>query len=123
MAKNDTVIIYEKPTCSTCNAAMALLRDMGVQFEKVDYYEAPLTEEKLAELVRKMDITPRELLRTHEPIYKELGLADRLKDGSVTDSELIALMVAHPDLMQRPIVEKGDRAVLGRPVENLKQLI
>jgi arsenate reductase len=66
-----------------------------------------------------MKITPRELLRTSEPIYRELGLAK----GDFSDAELISLMIKHPDLIQRPIVERGDRAVLGRPVENVKQLL
>jgi arsenate reductase len=62
---------------------------------------------------------PRELLRKSEPVYKELGLAKR----EVSDTELIALMVEHPDLLQRPIVERGERAVLGRPTENVKELL
>ena len=96
-----------------------LLRESGVPLEKVNYYVAPLSKKKLTELVRKLKLKPRELLRTSEPIYKELGLASR----DVSDSELIALMVEHPDLLQRPIVERGDRAVLGRPTENVKQLL
>jgi arsenate reductase len=96
-----------------------LLRERGVAFDKVNYYLEPLSKKKLTELVRKMGIKPRELLRKSEPVYKELGLADK----EVSDSELIALMVEHPDLMQRPIVERGDRAVLGRPTENVKELL
>ena len=96
-----------------------LLRESGVQFEKVNYYVEPLSKKKLTDLVRKMGIKPRELLRKSEPVYKELGLANR----EVSDSELIALMVEHPDLLQRPIVERGDRAVLGRPTENVKELL
>lgn len=96
-----------------------LLRESGVDFTKVNYYNEPLTKQKLTELVRKMKISPRELLRTGEAIYKELGLAKR----ELKDAEIISLMVAHPDLIQRPIVERGDRAVLGRPTENVKQLL
>lgn len=96
-----------------------LLRERGVPFEKVNYYIEPLSKKKLTELVRKLGIKPRELLRKSEPVYKELGLAD----GKFSDSELIALMVEHPDLMQRPIVERGERAVLGRPTENVKELL
>jgi arsenate reductase len=96
-----------------------LLRESGVEFEKVNYYTAPLTKKKLAELIRKMNIAPRELLRTSEPIYRELGLAK----GEMSDAQLIDAMVEHPDLIQRPIVERGNRAVLGRPVENVKSLL
>ena len=96
-----------------------LLRESGVPFEKVNYYVEPLSKKKLTELVRKLKLKPRELLRKGEPIYKELGLGER----QLSDSELIALMVEHPDLLQRPIVERGDRAVLGRPTENVKELL
>ena len=96
-----------------------LLRESGVPFEKVNYYVEPLSKKKLTELVRKLKLKPRELLRKSEPIYKDLGLADR----DLSDAELIALMVEHPDLLQRPIVERGDRAVLGRPTENVKELL
>ncbi|HEY0727385.1 MAG TPA: ArsC/Spx/MgsR family protein [Pyrinomonadaceae bacterium] len=96
-----------------------LLRESGVPFEKVNYYVEPLSKKKLTELVRKLGMKPRELLRKSEPVYKELGLAN----GEFSDSELIALMVEHPDLLQRPIVERGDRAVLARPVERVLDLL
>ena len=96
-----------------------LLRESGVDFEKVNYYNQALTKKKLAELIRKMKIKPRDLLRTSEAIYRELGLGK----GEFSDDEIISLMVEHPDLIQRPIVERGSRAVLGRPVENVKVLL
>ena len=96
-----------------------LLRESGVSFEKVNYYIQPLTRKKLTELLRKMNLKPRDLLRKGEPVYKELGLAE----DKFSDSELIDLMIEHPDLLQRPIVERGDRAVLGRPTENVKELL
>ena len=96
-----------------------LLRESGIPFEKVNYYNEPLTKKKLTELIRKMNIKPRDLLRKSEPIYKELGLAN----DEFSDNELIGLMIEHPDLLQRPIVERGDRAVLGRPTENVKELL
>lgn len=88
-------------------------------FEKVNYYTKPLSSRKLRELLAKMKLAPRELLRRSEAVYRELGLA---KDA-FSDDELIELMVEHPDLIQRPIVERGARAVLGRPVENVRALI
>lgn len=96
-----------------------LLRESGVDFEKVNYYIKPLTRKKLTELIRKMKIAPRDLLRTSEPVYRELGLAK----GEFSDAQIIDLMINHPDLIQRPIVERGSRAVLGRPTENVKQLL
>ena len=96
-----------------------LLRESGVSFEKVNYYIQPLTRKKLTELLRKMNLKPRDLLRKSEAIYKELGLAE----DKFSDTELIGLMIEHPDLLQRPIVERGDRAVLGRPTDNVKELL
>ena len=96
-----------------------LLRESGVSFEKVNYYLQPLTKKKLAELIGKMGIKPRDLLRTSEPINRKLNL----RTGEFTDDEIISLMVKHPDLIQRPIVERGKRAVLGRPTENVKKLL
>ena len=68
---------------------------------------------------RAMKMKPRDLLRTSEPIYRELGLGKR----DFSDDQLISLMIEHPDLIQRPIVERGNRAVLGRPTENVKALL
>jgi arsenate reductase (glutaredoxin) len=66
-----------------------------------------------------MGLSPRDILRTSEPVYKELGLAK----GEFTDAEIISLMIENPDLIQRPIIERGDRAVLGRPTERVKELL
>ena len=96
-----------------------LLRESGVDFEKVNYYIEPLTKKKLKELTGKMGISARELLRKSEQIYRDLGLARK----QLSDDELIDIMIKHPDLIQRPIVERGKRAVLGRPVENVKALL
>jgi len=96
-----------------------LLRESGVAFEKINYYLEPLSEKKLRGLVTKMGIKPRELLRTSEPIYRELGL----RKGDFSDDEIISLMAQHPDLIQRPIIEQGERAILGRPTENVEALL
>ena len=116
---SDQITVYEKPTCTKCRQMDRFLRESGVDFSKVNYYLEPLSQKQLAELLRKMKLKPRDLLRTSEPIYRELGLGKK----ELSDSELIALMVEHPDLIQRPIVERGDRAVLGRPTENVKALL
>lgn len=96
-----------------------LLRESGVPFAKVNYYIEPLSKKKLTELIRKLKLKPRDLLRKSEAVYKELGLSE----DKFSDAQLIDLMVKHPDLLQRPIVERGDRAVLGRPTENVKELL
>lgn len=116
---SDTITVYEKPTCTKCREMNRFLVENGVDFDKVNYYIEPLSEKKLRELIKKMGIKPRELLRTSEPIYRELGLGK--KDFS--DDEIISLMVRYPDLIQRPIVERGKHAVLGRPTENVRSLL
>jgi arsenate reductase len=113
------ITVYEKPSCTKCRDLDRLLREKNIPFHKVNYYLEPLAEEKLRELISKMGITPRELLRTSESVYRDL----KLSRSAHSDDELIALMVEHPDLIQRPIVERGSRAVLGRPVENVLPLL
>ena len=115
----DKITVYEKPTCTKCREMDRFLRDSGVDFTKVNYYLEPVNEKKLRELIKKMGIGPRALLRTSESIYRELELDKK----QLSDDELITLMVKYPDLMQRPIVERGARAVLGRPTENVKALL
>jgi arsenate reductase len=113
------IVIYQKPTCTTCRQVHAALKESGVDFDAVDYYLDPIPKGKLKELLRKMGMKPRELIRTKEAVYKELKLAER----DLSDNELIDLMVEHPDLIQRPIVEKGTRAILARPPERLKDIL
>ena len=113
------ITIYQKPTCTTCRQVHAALVESGVDFDAVDYYVEPIPRKKLVDLVRKMRLSPRDLLRTKEPVYKTLRLAER----DLTDDEIIDLMVENPDLIQRPIVEKGARAILARPAERLKEIL
>jgi arsenate reductase len=113
------ITIYQKPTCSTCRQVYAALKESGVEMESVDYYLEPLSEAELTELVKKMGVKAFELLRSKEETYKKLKLGEK----EVSDSEAIKLMVKHPELMQRPIVEKGSRAILARPAERLKEIL
>ena len=111
--------VYEKPTCTTCRKLAALLEERGIDFERVNYHVDPLSADKIADLLRKARIGPRDALRTREPLYAELELASR----DLPDDELVALMAEHPELLQRPIVERGDRAVLARPAERVLDLL
>jgi len=95
------------------------LRDAGVDFDAVDYYTDPIPKTKLRELLRKMNVPARELLRTKEEIYRTLRLGER----DLSEDEIVDLMVKHPDLIQRPIVEKGSRAILARPAERLREIL
>ena len=116
---SDKITIYQKPTCSKCRATLGILKDRGAEFISINYYEKPMTSAELRILIDKLGITPRELLRKGEQVYKDLGLATR----EVSDDELIKLMVENPDLIQRPIVVKGDKAALARPPENVDELL
>jgi arsenate reductase len=113
------IVIYQKPTCTTCREVYKALKESGVDFEAVDYYTDSIPKAKLKELLRKLGMTPRELLRTKDPIYKTLGIADR----DLSDAELLDLMTANPDLIQRPIVERGNSAVLARPAERIRAFL
>jgi arsenate reductase len=111
--------VYEKPTCTTCRRLAELLEERGIDFERVDYHLDPLPADKIRELLWKAGIGAREALRTREPIYAELELASR----ELPDDEVVELMVQHPELLQRPFVERGERAVLARPVELVVELL
>src|SRR5512143_1143056 len=113
------VIIYQKPTCSTCRQAVQLLKESSKPFIAINYYEKPFTKSQLEALLKKAKLSPRDVLRTKEDIYKELGLAKK----ALSVDALIDLMIEHPDLIQRPIVEKGEKALLARPAETVKNIL
>jgi arsenate reductase len=113
------ITIYQKPTCTTCRQVYNALKESGVDFDAVNYYVDPIPKAKLIDLLRKMKMKPRDLLRTKEAIYKSLKLGER----DLSDDDLVDLMVRNPDLIQRPIVEKGARAILARPAERLKEIL
>ena len=105
--------LYDVPA-SACDAEGQWRR-----LNAVDYYIDPIPKPRLLELLKKMRIAPRQLLRTKETIYKTLKLGDR----DLSDDVIVDLMVKHPDLIQRPIVENGPRAILARPAERLKEIL
>ncbi len=114
-----TLTVYEKPTCTTCRKLRALLDERGIDYESVDYHVKGLEETELRELLRRTGGRPRDVLRTREPLVAELGL----EDPAVPDDELIAQMLADPALLQRPIVVRGERALLARPIERALELL
>ncbi|WP_096085284.1 arsenate reductase (glutaredoxin) [Agaribacterium haliotis] len=111
--------IYHNPRCSKSRQTLALLQEHGIEPEIVLYLEQVPSAEQLKELLNKLGMKPRELLRKGEAAYKERGLAD----DRFSDSELIAAMCEAPKLIERPIVVKGTKAVLGRPPENVLELL
>jgi arsenate reductase len=111
------ITVYEKPTCTTCRVVKKHLTDAGVKFEAINYCEHPLTAEALKKLLLSAGLKPTDALRTKEEAYKKY-VAGR----NLTDDQLIQAMIAHPELIQRPIVVRGSKAVLARPTEKLKDL-
>ncbi len=98
---------------------MAILKEAGVDFEAINYYIDPIPKSKIKDLIGKMKIEPHALLRRKEPIFKALKL-----DGkNLTKAEVIDLLASHPDLLQRPIVERGSKAVLARPAERISEIL
>jgi arsenate reductase len=115
----EKITIYVKPTCTTCRKVLKILRESEADFDSVNYFEEPLSKKTLTQLVKSLGIPPRDLLRKNEKIYKELGLSKK----ELSDTQIIDLMVKHPDLLQRPIVIKGDEVVLARPAEEIEKFL
>ncbi|MEP0202435.1 MAG: arsenate reductase (glutaredoxin) [Halioglobus sp.] len=110
--------IYHNPRCSKSRNTLSLLKEKGVEPEIVLYLEAPLTAPEIRELIAKLNIDAADLVRRGEAEYQEAGLG---KESS--EQDYIAAMAAHPRLIERPVVVCGSRAVLGRPPENVLDLL
>ena len=110
--------IWHNPRCSKSRASFALIDEKGIDAEVVKYLDNPPTEDELKALLVMLGMQPRELMRTKEDIYRELNL----KDEDDND-RLIQAMVENPKLIERPIVIRGDKAVIGRPIENVVELL
>ena len=113
------VTIYHNPRCSKSRETLALLQDRGIEPRIVHYLEAPPDAETLRALLDGLGMSARELIRTGESRYKELGLADE----SLSEDALIRAMQQHPELIQRPIVVAGDKVRLGRPPEQVIEIL
>lgn len=111
--------LYHNPRCSKSREALALLQAQGCEPEVVLYLDTPPNAKQLKELLAKLKIGARQLLRKTEDAYKELNLADT----SLSEAALIKAMVAHPKLIERPILINGDQAVIGRPPETVLTII
>lgn len=111
--------IYHNPRCSKSRQTLQLLEENSIEPEIVLYLDTPPTTTELAGIIEKLGISPRELLRKGEQAYKD----NNLSDTSLSDNDLLKVMVANPKLIERPIVIKSGKAVLGRPPENVLALI
>lgn len=111
--------IYHNPRCSKSRQALKLIQEQGLEPRVVHYLESPPDQETLARLLDLLGLDPRELMRRKEPEYQELGL----DDPALPREALIAAMVQHPRLIERPIVVKDGKAILGRPPERVLELL
>ena len=113
------IVIYHNPRCSKSRQALALIRERGVEPEIVEYLNTPLDADALRNLLGVLGMSARDLIRSGEAPYRELGLSD----SNLSQDDLITAVAANPILMQRPIVRRGDRAVVGRPPERVADLL
>lgn len=119
LAGMDTIVLWHNPHCSKSREALALLREHGVEPTLVNYLETPPSAAELDRVLFLLDLEPREFMRKEEDAWRDAGL----DDPSLDRQALIAAMVAHPILIQRPVAIHGNRAVLGRPPERVLDLL
>ena len=112
-------IIYHNPRCSKSRQTLEILHQHDLETEIILYLDKPLTKEEIESILNKLELSPRDILRKGEDEYKELDL----KNDKFTNDDLINFMVENPKLLERPIVIKGDKAVIGRPPENVLSLV
>jgi len=110
--------ILHNPRCRKSREGLKILEDSGQDFTIVEYLKEPLTKEELTDVLSKLDMSAMDLVRKNEKEWKE-----NFKGQEMSEEEVVAAMVDHPKLIERPIVISGDRAVVGRPPENINQLL
>jgi arsenate reductase (glutaredoxin) len=115
----ETLQIYFNPGCSTCRNGLCLLEEKGVKPTLVKYMDTKLTRAELEGLVKKLNAPARVLLREKDPRFKELGL----DDPTLSDRDIITAIIEHPSLLQRPIIVKGNKAIIGRPPEKMLDIL
>ncbi len=114
-----SVTIFHNPRCSKSRQTLKLLQDQDIELEIVEYLKTPPTTERLEEILGLLGMDPRQLMRTGESVYREQNLGD----ASLSRSALIQAMTDHPILIERPIVLANNKAALGRPPENVLEIV
>lgn len=113
----ETITIYHNGECSKSKSALGILQESNIPHNTRWYLAEPLTKDELTELLIKLRMQPSELVRRNEPLYKE-----NYEGKEISEQEWLDILVKHPILIERPIVEKGNKAVVARPAERMKEL-
>jgi arsenate reductase len=113
------ITIYQKPTCTICKELYQILKEANVDFDAVDYFTDPIPKAKLKELIQKLGLPVEELIRKKDQLFGDL----RLGEKQLTEGQWLDLLAIYPDLLQRPIVEKGDKAIIARPARKIKEFL
>jgi len=113
------ITIYQKPTCTTCKEVHQSLKEAGVDFDAVDYFTDPIPKAKLRELIQKLGLPAEELIRKKDQLFSDL----RLGEKKLTEDQWLDLLAIYPDLLQRPIVEKGEKAIVARPARKIREFL
>ncbi len=112
------MIVYHNNQCSKSRSAIEFLKEKNQNFETITYLTNPISKEELIEILRKLNMSAFDLIRKNEAIFKE-----QFKGQDLSESEWIDVMLKHPKLIERPIIVKGNRAVIGRPTEKILELL
>lgn len=115
---NPDIIIYHNGRCSKSRGALEILQERSLPHTVRWYLKEPLSRSELVELLRKLRLSPLELIRKNDPLFKE-----NFKNQEFSDEQWIDVLIQHPELMERPVVEKGNRAIIARPPEKLDDLL
>ena len=113
------ITIYQKPTCTTCKEVYQILKETNTDFDAVDYFTDPIPKAKLKELIQKLGLPVEELIRKKDQLYSDL----RLGEKQLTEGQWLDLLAIYPDLLQRPIVERGDKAIVARPARKIREFL
>ena len=115
----EKITIYQKPTCTTCKEVHQILQETQTDFDAVDYFTDPIPKAKLKELILKIGLPVEALIRKKDQLYSDL----RLGEKQLTEGQWLDLLAIYPDLLQRPIVERGDKAIVARPARKIREFV